>query len=585
MTITRKLQDAVQLHQAGNLADAGKLYQEILQEDPDQVDALNLLGVVLSVAGKFDAAITLLQRACELAPDFAGPFVNLGNVLQAMGRLEEAVDAFQKGLTLAPEQAETANNLASALNALGRHEEALTSCTSALTHDPNLAAAHINMGNALLALGNAEEAVVSYEKALQLNPADSTAHFDLGNAQMELAEFEAAFGSYTKAVALDFSNAEKHYNLGNAAEALDRYEEAIASYEKALEIQPGYVDALCNRGATLQKMDQLDDAISVLRAALEAEPDSPDLHWNLSLALLQNGDYEEGWAEYEWRWQTPTFMDFVRDFGVPRWQGEPLEGRTLLIDAEQGFGDAIQFIRYARLAVQQGGAVVVECRPGLNRLFSAIEGVEQCVDLGAELPPFDVYCPLMSLPHVMGTTMETVPAEIPYLSAPDGARPDPRIAAAPDLKVGIAWAGSPTRVDNHKRSCPLPALQPLWETEGVTLFSLQVGSFEKDIDDLPADHGIINLADGLADFGDTAAAVEALDLVISVDTSVLHLAGALGKPAWGLMSRPTGFLWQTERTDSPWYPTIKLYRQPEPGDWASLIAAVAADLSILARSD
>ncbi len=579
MSIPEKLQRALQFHQAGNLAEAGQLYQEILREDPDQVDALNLLGVVLSVAGKLDAAVTLLARATELAPDFAGPFVNLGNVLQAQGRLAEAVDAFQKGLTLAPEQAETANNLASALNALGRHEEALTSCTQALQHDSNLAAAHINMGNALLGLGNAEEAVVSYEKALALKPADSTAHFDLGNAQMELADFEAAHGSYTRAVALDFSNPEKHYNLGNACQALDRFEEAIDAYEKAIELRPGYIDAICNRGATLQKMDRVADAVAALREALAGEPESPDLHWNLSLALLQQGDYDEGWAEYEWRWQTPTFLAYARDFAKPRWQGDDLDGRRLLIDAEQGFGDALQFIRYARLAAERGGEIIVECRPQLTRLFSAIPGVGQCVDLGAELPDYDLYCPLMSLPHVMGDSVSRVPAEVPYLTVPEDAVADPRIAGAEGLKVGLVWAGSPTRVDNHKRSCPVKELAPLLDVGGVSFFSLQVGKFRGDLDELGDGHGVIDIVDGLTDFADTAAAVQALDLVISVDTSVLHLAGALGKEGWGLMSRPTGFLWQTERADSDWYPSLRLFRQPEPGAWAPMIAEVAAALA------
>lgn len=579
MSIADKLQRAVQFHQAGNLADAGQLYQEILREDPDQVDALNLLGVVLSVAGKLDAAVTLLTRASELAPDFAGPFVNLGNVLQAQGRLEEAVDAFQKGLTLAPEQAETANNLASALNALGRHEAALTSCTQALQHDANLAAAHINMGNALLGLGNAEEAVVSYGKALALNPADSTAHFDLGNAQMELDDFEAAHASYTRAVALDFSNPEKHYNLGNACQALDRYEDAIEAYEKAIELRPGYIDAICNLGATLQKMDRVADAIAALRDALVGEPESPDLHWNLSLALLQQGDYEEGWAEYEWRWQTPTFLAYARDFAKPRWQGDDLAGRRLLIDAEQGFGDALQFIRYARLAAERGGEIVVECRPQLTRLFSAIPGIARCVDLGSEIPDYDLYCPLMSLPHVMGDSVPRVPAAVPYLAVPEGVSADPRIAEAEGLKVGLVWAGSPTRVDNHKRSCPVAELAPLLDVGGVTFFSLQVGEFRGELDELGDGHGVIDVVDGLGDFADTAAAVAALDLVISVDTSVLHLAGALGKPGWGLMSRPTGFLWQTERADSDWYPSLRLFRQPEPGAWAPVIGDVAAALA------
>jgi hypothetical protein len=321
-----------------------------------------------------------------------------------------------------------------------------------------------------------------------------------------------------------------------------------------------------------------------LSGPIADEPDSPDLHWNLSLALLQHGDYERGWAEYEWRWKTPTFLAFARDFGTPRWQGEDLAGKSVFIDTEQGFGDGIMFSRYASLVAVRGGHVILECRPQLNRLFGSLDGVAKLVDLGAEPPAFDFHAPLMSLPHLCATTMETLPASVPYLTAPEGTPVDSRITETEELSIGIVWAGSPTRVDNHKRSCTLADFVPLFAVPGTRFFSLQVGQFQDQLKEFDNGAEIIDLADDLGDFGDTAAAVLALDLVISVDTGVLHLAGALGKTAWGLMSKPTGFLWQDVRPDSAWYPTLKLFHQSEPGDWGPVFEAAAKDLTALVKS-
>ncbi|MAH83416.1 MAG: hypothetical protein CBB68_03515 [Rhodospirillaceae bacterium TMED8] len=578
MSIDQKLRAAVGLHQAGNLADAGELYQEILIEEPNQVDALNLLGVILNTAGKTDAALTLLERACTLAPEFAAPFVNMGNALQSVGRLTEAIDALQKGLVLAPEQAETWNNLASALNIEGRHNEAITACTQSLTLAPQLGAAHVNMGNALLALGNKNEAEHAFEKALKLDPADSNAFFNLGNIKMQVAQFEEAHSYYSRAVALDSCNPEKLYNLGNARQALDRYEDAIAAYDASLTVRPGYVDAQCNRGATLQMMGQIEPAIQSLRAAIEIEPNSADLHWNLSLALLEKGEMAEGWAEYEWRWRTPAFTDKARDFGVPSWQGEPQLGKTLLITAEQGFGDAIRFARYLTHVKKLMGRIIVECRPPLIRLFQEIAEVDATIQYGNAPPQIDLTCPMMSLAHVLKDNFinvklnETIPAETPYLSAPATIVPSTLISQPGRLKVGLVWAGSPSRAEAHKRSCPLINFLPLLNIDNINFFSLQVGPSQAELDSMPEHHGIIDLANDFSDFADTANAILAMDLIITVDTAVLHLAGALAKPAWGVMSRPTGFLWQTDRQDSPWYSTVRLFRQPTPGDWAGLFS-------------
>jgi tetratricopeptide (TPR) repeat protein len=579
MNAANALQRALALHQQGKLLEAGEIYRDILAKDPDQVDALSLMGVVMQAAGDLETAEALLSRATELAPDYFAPFANLGNVLQAAGRVDAAIDAFRHALELNPKSVETANNLASAMNEVGRFDAALKASERALSLLPRFPEALVNKGNALLGLGQAEEAVAAYRKALKLAPGHGNALFNLGNALVDLERFEDAIEPYSKAVAQDQGNAEKHFNLANALMKADRLDQCLAPFETALALKPGYVDALCNFASALQALGRSADAVKLMQKALAFQPESPDLHWNLALAALQNGDYATGWSEYEWRWQTPTFADFRREFAKPEWDGSALDGRTILVHTEQGFGDNLQFCRFVPMAAAAGGKVVLECRPQLQRLFETLDGVETCIALGDAPPPFEVHAPLMSLPRIFGTTLETIPATIPYLAVPDGVAADPRIAAADGIKIGLAWAGSPTRVDNHKRSVAFRDLVPLIGIDGISLFSLQVGDASEQLAGLNEPPAVTDLSLVFKDFADTAAAVAALDLVISVDTSVLHLAGALGKPAWGLMSQPTGFLWMDARTDSPWYPSIRLYRQPTPGDWSTVVAEVVADLT------
>ncbi len=561
------------------------MYRDVLLEEPDNADALNLLGVVMQAAGDLEMAIELLTRATELTPDFFGSFANLGNALQASGRLDDAVDAFDTAIALNPDSMETANNLASVYNELKRFDEARTAAETALRLYPNFPEALVNKGNALAGLGNLIDAIGAYMSALSLNPSHAGALFNLGNAYADQEQYEAAIAPYERAIAVDVGDADKHFNLAIALLRIDRFAAAVEAFETALALRPEHVDALCNIASALQSLGRTDEAIERLRRAIAHQPDSPDLHWNLALASLQHGDYEAGWREYEWRWQTPTFLAYRRDFQAPEWGGEDFQGRTLLIHTEQGFGDGIQFCRLASQAAKAGGRVVLECRPQLTRLLGSLDGVVELFDLGAPLPTFDVQIPLMNLPRVLGLTLQTVPAEVPYLSVPDGVAVDSRIAEAAGLKVGLAWAGSPTRVDNSKRSCDLAQFAGLFELPEVDFFSLQVGDARGQLETVRAAKNVVDLGQDFSDFADTAAAIQALDLVISVDTSVLHLAGALGKPAWGLLSKPSGFLWMNDRQDSPWYPTIRLFRQPETGDWPMVFAKLRAALDDLAAKN
>ncbi|MCH7486264.1 MAG: tetratricopeptide repeat protein [Proteobacteria bacterium] len=580
MDIAGELRKGLGLHRDGRLAEAGDIYARVLEAEPDNADALNLMGVVLQAAGDCVGAIGLLRRATELAPEYFAAHVNLGNAQQGAGRLEDAVCALQTAIRLNPDAPEALNNLASVLNGLGRHQEAEDACARALALAPRFAEALNNLGNALIGLGRAEEAAQNFQASLAIDANSAEAHFNLGNALMDLGATREAAASYGRAVDLDGDDTHKLYNLGNALRALDRAEDAVDCYRRALEADPDNTDALNNLAAACKDLGKLDEARECYRRALSFEPDSADLHWNHSLVLLQSGEFAEGWREYEWRWRTPSFAHILRDFEPPRWEGGDLSGKTILVHAEQGFGDAIQFVRYAPMVAARGGRVVLECRPGLERLFAGVEGVAEVVTLGAPLPPFDVHIPLMSLPRVFATELDTIPDAVPYLSLPAGAEAGDEITAAPGLKVGIVWAGSPTRPDNDKRSCEPGHFAPLMGIPGTTFFSLQVGEFAAGLRELEGE--AVDLAPGLGDFADTAAAVQALDLVISVDTAVLHLAGALARPAWGALSFATGFLWMQGRDDSPWYPTMRLFRQETPGDWEPVFRRLGRELEALA---
>lgn len=567
-------------YRAGRLYEAGQACNAVLKNSPDHADALCLLSAIFSGAGNHALALDLAERAVSVHSGRPEPLLARGNARQANADAEGAVLDFLQATALAPTLAPAWCNLSSALVALGRFAEALEAADKAIALESAMPEAFNNQGNALAGLERREEAATAYRKAIRLRPSFADAHENLGGVLTDLGQIGEGIDACRQAAALAPDDARKHYQLGHALQAADRLEEAASAYMQALKQDPTHMDALNNLGCTFKDLGLLGEAITCFRSGLKAAPEDVDLHWNLSLTLIQKGEQREGWREYEWRWRTPTFAAFRRDFGKPRWNGIAPLGATILIHSEQGFGDHVQFVRFAPMVAATGARVVLECRPGLERLFSAIDGIDQVVRLGDPLPDFDLEVPLMSLPAVFGITLDSVPAGVPYIDVPGGAIADPRIAAAPGLKVGLAWAGSPTRRDNAKRSVPAERLAPLLEVPGVSFFGLQVGPFAKDVDHLP---GIIDLAPGLSDFADTAAAIEALDLVISVDTAVAHVAGALGKPCWVLLSRPTGFLWMQDRTDSPWYPTLTLFRQEKSGNWDSPLAGVLAMLQEKAR--
>ncbi len=402
----------------------------------------------------------------------------------------------------------------------------------------------------------------------------------LGIIACKTGLLEEGIARYQKVIALKPDLVETYYNLGKALKQQGKFEEAIAHFQQALSKKAHFAEAEYNLGHTLQELGKLEEAIACYNHVLELNPQFIDARWNRALALLLSGDFIQGFADYECRWQQAEFLkNNPRPlYSQALWDGSNLNGRTILIHGEQGFGDAIQFIRYVPLIQQRGGRVMVGCRAPLLRLFSTISGIERVVGSGGFIPEFDVYVPLMSLPYLLGTTLETIPAQIPYLAAPES-KILLETPPGTQKKVGIAWAvGNKDRSLLSKRSCELSDFLPLLDTPRLTFYSLQKGPRVIDLQQLDDPKRLQDLNNQLRNFADTAAAITQLDLVITVDTAVAHLAGALGKPVWVLLPFAPDWRWMLGRDDSPWYPTMRLFRQERPMDWSGVLRQVTEAL-------
>jgi len=475
--------------------------------------------------------------------------------------------------------------------ARGAHEAALASYERALAARPGSGDAHFNRANTLRALGRPEEALASYDRALVLRPQDPEALNNRGVVLNELGRSEEALASLEGALALRPVYAEAFNNRGIALQRLGRLEEALASYDKARALRPGFADAIANRVGVLRLLldqgkglDRRVEAAKYFEAAIADNPDDAEAHWNLALSLLALGDYARGWREYEWRWRNPALDMPKRESDKPLWLGkEPIAGRTILLHPEQGFGDAIQAVRYVPLLAARGARVVLMCHRQLRRLFQGVQGAAEVISArDRTLPAFDCHIPMMSLPLAFGTTLETIPENVPYLAAPPEQVERWRIRLAEHgagLKVGAVWSGNPEFPRAEEKACPPERLAPLLDRRGCRFFSLQKGEAAAGVARLdPAGERVVDLSNELEDFADTAALVSALDVVVTVDTAVAHLAGALGKPVWILLPFNADWRWLRGRSDSPWYPSARLFRQPADGDWAGVIDAVGQAL-------
>ena len=533
------------LQRQGHLREAEKIYTRVLKAAPDHFDALNMLGAVKARLGRMGEAHRLFSAAVKVNPSAAGAWANLGQALHALKRNQEAVECLGKARALAPDDVAILNQHANALLSAGRAEEALEEFRQVLARMPQHAEARINSGIAHAVLGASEQAVAEFDFALSMMPGHLSAQYNRGLALHNLGHYDAALNAHERVLASAPEHAGAWLHRGRALAALNRLKEAVASYGKADEIHK----------------------------------EDPNVHFSEALALLALGDYRRGFEKYEARWRR-TGMPAQRSRGRPRWLGEyPLARKTVLLHAEQGFGDTIQFARYVPLLAAAGARVVLEVQSELMALMARLDGGAAVIARGQAPPPFDVHCPLGSLPLAMGTEPDTVPTHIPYLSADEVslAKWSARVGALARPRIAVAWSGNADHFNDRNRSIPFACLAPLLSIP-ARFVSIQRDVRSADVAGLTAERRVTHLGGELENFTDTAAVIALSDLVICADTAVAHLAGAMGRPLWVLIPFQPDWRWTLDGEMSPWYPTARLFRQASLGDWDSVIARVAAEL-------
>jgi tetratricopeptide (TPR) repeat protein len=547
------MQDAVGLHRQGRLREAEKLYARVLKAAPDNFDALHLLGTIKAQAGQMGEALRLIQAALKINARSPEALVNLANVMHALKRDADALDCLDRALAIKPDDLHALQNRGSALLTLNRPQEALGCFEQVVQREPRNGEALLNRGVAKATLGRNAEALADFDAALTLTP-----------GQPDVL-----------------------YNRGNALLQLDRHGEAIAAFDRGLAANPAHARAWNNRGRALQALNRHEQAVTSFGQAIALQKDYADAHFNQALALLTLGDLGRGFAQYEWRWQRSGMTDTRRFYRGPLWLGEfPLGHKTILLHAEQGLGDTIQFARYAPLLARAGVRVVLEVQAELKTLLSGLDGVASCHARGEALPAFDVHCPLGSLPLAFKTEPATIPAAIPYLHADEQriAKWRPAIEALPGKRVALAWAGHAKHANDRNRSIDLALLEPLLAqggvSGGVSFVSIQREARDSDAARLARHANVTHLGNELADMADTAAVAALVDLVIAVDTSVVHLAGAMGRSVWVMLPFSPDWRWTISSERSPWYPQARLFRQPAIGDWPSVIANLRDALAI-----
>ena len=528
----------------------------------------------------------LIGKAIEVNPSNAPSHGNKGLALESLRQWEAALGCYDRAIAIDPNYAEAHCNRGNVLRKLNRHPAALASCDRALFIKPELAEAHFNRGLVLKALRRPEEACASYERAIAIRADYFEAHCNLGNVQELLGQSQAALDSYGRALAIKADLPEAHFNRGVLLHEHGRFEEAVKSYEQAISYRPDYAHAYSNRGNALTELNQMVGAMASYERAIAADPEYAEAHFNHAIALLLVGEFERVFQKYEWRWRNPggSAINERRTFSQPLWLGaDPPTGKTILLYGEQGLGDTIQFCRYAKPLADLGCTVILEVRQPLIGLLAHLEGVSKVVAKGDPLPAYDLQCPLMSLPLSFRTSLDHVPSPGRYLRT-DAARVGhwrARLGEPRRPRVGLVWSGSARQRNDHKRSIALSQLIRHLPG-GIQYVCLQKDLRELDERTLEANPQVLNFGREL-DFDNTAALCECLDLVISVDTSVAHLSGALGKETWILLPFNPDWRWLLNRNDSPWYRSAKLFRQPAIGDWESVLARVAVDLTGLLK--
>ncbi|MBW3543669.1 MAG: tetratricopeptide repeat protein, partial [Planctomycetes bacterium] len=597
--VAEQLAGALEAHQRGDLDAAECRYRNILERDPHQPDALHLLGVTELQRQRHDAAAQLIRRAISANPQAAAFYSNLAAALQAQGRLDEAAEALEQAVGIEPDFADAWLNLGLVHSAAGRWVEGVRALRRAVELRPESNEIRLRFADAQFELGLIHqracrfvEAAAAYESAICGRPTFASAHSNLGAALERLGEFERAHRHFLRAVELEPDFPEAQLNLGNSYRQRGEIDSAIRCYDRALEARPVYRDAAVNRGVSLVALGRIDDAIAGYEQAMVHHPESPLLHFNRALAWLTAGDFARGWREYDWRWRYDAVS---RGLAEPEWDGSPLPaGRTLFVHAEQGVGDEIMFASCLPDVLARTGACVVDCDPRLVPLFqrsfpaARVFAAPQPRTLGhcAELPSFDVQIAAGSLPRLFRPTLDCFPAGRAWLT-PDAcavSRWRERYRALGEgLKVGISWRGGGKRDTIIARSTGLVDWKPVLDVPGIRFVNLQYGDCRQELDELRsrAGHAIHDWgdADPLCDLDDFASQIAALDLVISVDNSTVHMAGALGVPVWTLLPIEADWRWLRDRETSPWYPSMRLFRRCPDKGWPAVFELIAAQLA------
>jgi len=607
------------LYKKGKLAEAKQCLRRLLAAQPAHAEALHALGVIAAQQGNPVQAIKLIDRALAVRPDYALAYYNRGNALKDSGQIDAAIASYDRAIDIKPEfpaaissrkilkqwkqgaaaRLVTANKQgapapapktaaeffkrALKLMEQKRFKEALAGYDQAIALKPHFAEAYCCRGIALKKLKHIEAAIDSYSRAIAIKPDLPEAYNNRGLALQNLKQPDGAIADYDQAIALkpDYVNA--YINRGNTLLGVHRHKAAIASYNRAVAWQPTEKTAFNNRGVALQALKRIDAAIASHHKALRIDPDYAGSHWNLSMALLLKGDFENGWRHYEWRWKYEGISTYRsrRNFSQPQWLGnESLKGKTILLHAEQGLGDALQFCRYAKTVAGLGAKVILEVHPALVNVLQGLDGVEVLLPRKAALPPFDFHCPLLSLPLAFRTDLDTIPSDAGYVHSDQQKTAEwrQRLGRKRKPRIGLVWSGGTKHARDAERSIPLSELIPLL-ADGFEFVCLQKEVRKTDLAVLRKHPEIRHFGPQLEDFTDTAALCGLMDLVISVDTSVAHLAGAMGRPLWMLLPWVPDWRWLLDRDDSPWYPSARLFRQPEPGDWTTVIKRVRAELA------
>lgn len=578
------LMEGVEAHQNGDLNLAASRYQRILAVVPGHADANHLLGLVLFQAEKPVEAEKLIRKAISIDANVALYHANLGRVLKLKNENAAAVTAFRNAIQLAPDDAALHSDLASALIGVGDADGARARAHLALELSPDLAEAHLNLGLALQELHGPddEDADKHLKQSLKLNPDLAGAYLALGVALHEKGDADGAISLYQQALARNPEFVEAHTNIGNIYRLKNDFDAAIDQYRAALGIQNDIADVWGNLGVALQEMGEIDEALAAYDHGIMLSPDDAEIHRNRGMARLAAGHFDEGWRDYRYRWKTSRFRDLIRDWPCPEWTGEIQNNARILVHAEQGLGDTIQFSRYLKVLKDMGFRVDFECPDILKPLFKDASYLQSIISPGGSVPKIDFHVPLLNLPGLLAPDYFKEPYSAPYISAPKSALNKWMQLMGPwpqGTRIGIAWRGSPDHARDGMRSPGLAAFAPLFALDDVVLISLQKNNAADELAALPSGQNIIDPTAEIEDFGDTAALMTQLDAIVSCDSAPLHLAGALGCRTYGVLPHIAEWRWGLSGTDTPWYPTMTLLRQPEFDDWENVFQQLCEEFN------